>query len=180
MKKLIELISQKLKLDKKGAVLMLMGAAGVVILVLTELLPFTRASPVEKSAEISESSPAAYEQELEKRLCSLLAEINGAGEVKVMVTLDCTDENIYATEEKKQSGENSSSDETKYKTVKSDGGESGMLLKVFRPQVRGVAVVCGGAESAVVRRDIINAVSCALGISPSKISVTSMKRENGG
>ncbi|MBQ7596213.1 MAG: hypothetical protein IJU45_06080 [Clostridia bacterium] len=180
MKRLIDQITQKLKIDKKSAVLTVIGTVGVIILVLTELLPFTRASPDEKSAENRETSTAVYEQELEKRLCSLLAKIDGAGEVKVMVTLECTDENVYASEEKKQSGENSSSSETKYIIVKSDGSESGMLLKAFCPQVRGVAVVCGGAGSAVVRRDITNAVSSVLGISPSKISVTAMERENGG
>ena len=181
MKKVINIICEKLKIDKKSAVLLIIGSAGVIILVLTQLLPFGRASPEKSDTDADENlSPAVYEQNLEKRLAKLISDIDGAGEVSVMLTLESTDENVYAKEEKNQSGEKSSTSESKYIVVKSDGDESGMLLKVSQPQVRGVAVVCSGADSAVVRREIINAVSSVLGISSSRVSVTAMKHNNGG
>lgn len=176
MKKLIDILQKKLKIDKKSALLIITGAAGVAILVLSQLVPFGRASPKAQAEDTQSSfSAAEYEQDIENRLCSLISSIDGAGSVKVMITLESTDESVYATEEKRQQSENSASTESKYKTIKSNGSESGMLIKVALPQVRGVAVVCGGAGSAVVRRDIISAVCAVLGISPSKVSVTAMK-----
>ena len=178
MKKLIEKLQEKFKLDKKSVILLITGTAGVLMLVLSQLLPFGRASPAAEAKSPAEAvSAAAYEQEIEKRLCSLISSIDGAGSVKVMVTLDCTDENVYAKEVKNQSSDKNESSDSKYIIVKSDGDESGILLKVAQPEVRGVAVVCGGAGNAVVRREIISAVSAVLGVSAARVSVTAMKPE---
>ena len=139
MKKITDMICKKLKTDKKTAVLLIIGAAGIIILVLSELLPFGRASPEQAVQEQTDAASCSeYEQDMERRLGELISQIDGAGKVKVMVTLDCTDESTWATEEKDQISDNSSSHETKYIIVKSDGSESGVLVKVTQPQVRGV------------------------------------------
>ena len=41
-----------------------------------------------------------YETELENRLTELIESIDGAGKTKVMLTVDCGDENVYATDNK--------------------------------------------------------------------------------
>ena len=51
------------------------------------------------------------------------------------------------------------------------GGEEPVLLKSLCPKVKGVMVVCNGAESERVVKSIKSAVSILLGIKETKVSV---------
>lgn len=165
--------------DKKTLVIICLGVAGVVILVLSELLP--NENSIEKAQNQSEPSSAVccdYEADLEHRLEEIISEIDGAGSVSVMVTLEGSAEDVYAQQEK-DDVENRKH-ENDYVIVKTDDGENGILLKTFQPQVRGVAVVCTGGGSAVVRQSITNTVTAVLGISSARVNISVMKRNNGG
>ena len=105
----------------------------------------------------------------------LISAIDGAGGVRVMVTIESGSENVYAVE---QSGDSSSSSESydkKYVIVEKDGTDSGLMLKVVEPQIRGVAVLCTGADSAEVRSEIIDTVTAVLGVSSNRVSIAKMK-----
>ena len=110
------------------------------------------------------------------RLEEMISSIQGAGKTKVMVTLDCSDENVYATEEK--SGDTSY--ENSVVIVENQDGESGVLIKVTQPKIRGVAVVCAGGASPTVRQSIIDTVTAVLDISSARVSIATMKTDNGG
>jgi len=88
-----------------------------------------------------------------------------------MVTLASGDENVYAVKEKSNDG----SKEREYIVIDSDNNESGLLLKVIEPEIRGVAIVCEGADSAKVRQEIVSTVSAVLGISTNRISIAKIK-----
>ncbi len=87
-----------------------------------------------------------YEQALEKKLSSVLSEINGIGNIDIMITLDTSEENRFDDKE----------DE---------------LVCVRTPSVRGVIVVCDGGDNIIIREKIISAVSGAFGISTTRVSV---------
>lgn len=108
----------------------------------------------------------SYIEQTEQRLCELISSISGAGKTKVMLTLESSQENVYAAD--------INSEKSEYVVIKTDSGEGGMLLKVIRPEIRGVAVVCEGGDKARVKVDIINAVSSSLGISSTRISIAKM------
>ena len=56
-----------------------------------------------------------------------------------------------------------------------ENGESPVLIKEFYPEIKGVAVVCSGADNTVVRENVINCISSLYGISTAKISVSKLK-----
>ena len=164
------------KTDKKLFIIVLAGIVGVVLLVLSELLPEENKDEPKPEKLSVASETHNYEAELENRLTELIESINGAGKTKVMLTVDCGDENVYATENKTDNGKN----ETEYVLVETDGNDSGMLLKVWMPEIRGVAIVCQGADSAKVREEITGVVTAVLGISTNRVNIAKMNNDSGG
>lgn len=173
--KINELISQ-IKSDKKLLIIVVIGIVGVLLLVLSELLPEDKIDEVKENTLNTTSVSDDYETELENRLTELIESIDGAGKTKVMLTVDCGDENVYATENKSDNGKN----ETKYVLVENEGNDSGILLKVWMPEIRGVAIVCRGADSAKVREEITGVVTAVLGISTNRINIAKMNSNSGG
>lgn len=166
----------RVKTDRKMIIIVLAGIIGVVLLVLSELLPEeNKDENNEENISVATQSDN-YEAELENRLTELIESINGAGRTKVMLTVDCGDENVYATENKTDEGKS----ETEYVLVENDGNDCGILLKVWMPEIRGVAIVCQGADSAKVREEITGVVTAVLGISTNRINIAKMNSDSGG
>ena len=106
------------------------------------------------------------EETLESRLEAILCRIDGAGEVKVLLTEDRGGEVLYQTE-----GEDG-------KTVLicgADRSESGLVRTTEAPAYRGAVVVCRGADSAAVRLAVVEAVANATGLGTDRITILKMK-----
>ena len=106
------------------------------------------------------------EDTLESRLEAILCRIDGAGEVKVLLTEDRGGEVFYQTE-----GEDG-------KTVLicgADRSESGLVRTTEAPVYRGAVVVCRGADSAAVRLAVVEAVANATGLGTDRITILKMK-----
>ena len=101
--------------------------------------------------------------ELCDRIEELCESVGGVREAKVMLTLDTSEEYVYAKNTERNG------DYVKIDTV--DGSSGGIELYVISPRVRGVAVVCTGGDRASVKKTIADLVSSALGIEISKVSV---------
>ena len=117
--------------------------------------------------EETEPVPAvSVEESLESRLEAILSRIDGAGEVRLLLTEDRGGEVFYQTE-----GENG-------KTVLisgADRSESGLVRTTQPPSYRGAVVVCRGADSAAVRLAVVEAVANATGLGTDRITVLKMK-----
>ena len=117
--------------------------------------------------EAAEPVPTvAAEESLEARLEAILSRIDGAGEVKVLLTEEQGGEVLYQTE-----GEDG-------KTVLisgADRSESGLVRTTQPPSYRGAVVVCRGADSASVRLAVVEAVANATGLGTDRITVLKMK-----
>lgn len=166
-------LAERIKSDKKLFVIVVLGVAGIVLLTLSEIIPEKQEKPTENQTVPNLSE---YEENTEKRLAELISSIEGAGRTKVMITLNSGDENVYATEDK--NGEKTF--ERSYVVIKQDGDENGMLLRVEEPEIRGVAVVCEGADSAAVKQEIINTVTAVLGVGTNRVNISKMKSSDGG
>ena len=126
MNEAVEKIKERIKGDRRLALIVIAGALGIILLTFSELIPEKK----EKKPEADTGTNLAdYEENIEKRLSDLVASIEGAGRTRVMVTVDSGDENVYATEDK--SGEKTY--ERDYVVVKRSGDEEGMLLKIIEP-----------------------------------------------
>ncbi len=155
---------------KKSKLLFAVGAAVIVLLLLSEFIPKQQTVKEDDANAFA----ASYTADLEKRLTDLLSRVEGAGKVCVMVTLDDSFENEYAAE-KSVSGD---SYEATYPSFKNGSGkEEGLLLKVRRPKVRGAAIVAQGADDPRVKAALTDAAAAVLGVSSARVSVEIMTEE---
>lgn len=175
MKDAFKILSEKLKCDKKRLFIIVAGIVGILLLVLSEFIPEGEENVVITEND-DEMSFTSYEKDIEERLKKLLESIDGAGKVQVMVTIESGDEKVYATESKKSEN----NEEKNYVLVDIEGSDSGLLLKIAQPEIRGVAIVCQGADSPTVRNAVVGAVTSVLGISSNRVNVSKMKNSNGG
>lgn len=167
-------IKDKEKLTK---VVLIMGALGMMLIFASEFVSF---QPENNDKSDSDVAKISYEREkqIEKRLASIIEKIDGAGKTSVMVTLDSSNEYIYAFDSKKtvteSNDENQNSSEEKPMLIDGKNGEEAILTKVKESGIRGVAVVCEGGDKPQVAEQIISAVCAVLGIGSSKVSIAKM------
>lgn len=122
------------------------------------------------------TSTLDYCAELESKLQNVLSSVKGAGQVKVMITVDGSPELIYAKEEDaKVSSNNAGTTTTSSSTspiIVTTGGESNALILTENlPEVKGVIVVSSGANDVSIKMNILNAVATLLNVDMDKVSV---------
>ena len=174
----IKELFNNVKSNRKGAIIISLSIFLIVILIVSEFLSSKNNN--EATQNNDESLYQNYTLKLEDKLEKIVSSIEGAGECKIMVTLDTGEENIYAKQSKNQNENRDQSskqtDEYEYVVLKSSSStEEGMLLKVIEPNVRGVAIVCQGGDDPRIKENIISTVSAVLDIKTNKISITKMK-----
>lgn len=147
--------------------------------------------PEERSEALStnEEDMKAYTRLLEGKLETVLSEMAGVGNVKVMVTLKASREKVVEkdqpdsrsiTTEQDSSGGNRnmnecSSDESTVYITEENGKQSPYVVKEIEPVVEGVTVVAEGGGNAVVNKNITNVVQALFGIEAHRIVVVKMK-----
>lgn len=125
-------------------------AAGIALIILIFLLGIFSDKEKAQDSKASEnvlSEIDEYERKLEERVKEIIGNIQGTKDISVMITLEKTEESLYS-------------------------GKETSVSATITPTVRGVAVVCGGSESAVVRQKVTDAVCKALGVSAARVCVT--------
>lgn len=152
-------MKEKIKLPAGRGKYLLIGA-GLLVGVLLLIVGNVDTKVTEKTEETL--SAEAYCQTLESRLCALLSAVEGAGEVKVMVSLEGGYRSVY---ERDGNGVPV--------TVGSGSSESAVPVTKGTPAISGVGVVCRGAKNERVKREIVALVSATLGVGTHKIYVTS-------
>lgn len=127
-----------------------------------------------KKEAVSTANEIAVEDE-EKRLADILSQIDGAGEVSVMITYYSSTEKDIAYETKTASrGDKSETSEDK-KAVMTDGEP--MVVKEVYPQVKGVIVTAQGAGNTAVKAAISEAVSASLDVPVHRICIFKKEEE---
>ena len=167
----------------------------LLILLLAGILLMVIAVPAGKTKEhaSSASDEEAYTTYLEDRLSRILSQIEGAGEVKVMITLKSSAEKVLdkdtesdqetVTEEDSQGGTRQSSKASKKENTvyasdsdsTTQGSGSPYVSKELSPEIEGVVVIADGGGNAVVKENISSAVQALFDIEPHKIRI--MKKQ---
>lgn len=170
MNKSVEKFINRIKQDKKLLFIILLGLSGMVLLL------FSGSSDRSVKEEKTENTDV-YEtaEKIEKELEELLRTVDGAGKVKVMVTLDCLEERSAAKNTESESSDSSSDTNEEYVLIDSDNGTDGLILKTTAPVIRGVGISCQGAVSPTVKQELTRLTSAALGVPVNRIWVTKMK-----
>ncbi len=167
------------KLKNKNVILIITGLLCIVLLFAGEM---TGDSDEESRDLPYYVSSDEYIRCAEDNLTELLGELNGVGKVKVMLTLENCYENVYAkgySAESKRSGDDlQTQQEDEYIIVKKGGNnEECLIVKVYEPTVKGVAVVAEGAGNVNVKNAIIQTVCALYDISSVQVSVEEMNRK---
>ena len=121
-----------------------------------------------------------YALSLQEELSALISQIEGAGEAQVLVTLERSAEQVYATEGRSsaraESGGSDEEEETTYFSVRgSDGSEQALPVTEVQPVIRGVVIVCPGGGNPAVAERITRAVTTALDLSSARVCVVQAK-----
>ena len=156
--------------DKRIKLLLIIGFIGIFLILLSEITP---SSSVKKEGENIPYD--TYAQALEDECEKLIEAMDGAGECRVMLTLKNTGESVWAKNTEESGGESNYSNSNEYVLYKGQDGETPILVKEYFPQVKGVAVVCEGADDIRVKENIISSLSSVLDIPSSKISVSKLR-----
>ncbi|MBQ6848720.1 MAG: hypothetical protein IJN76_01535 [Clostridia bacterium] len=152
--------------DSVIRVLVIVGVLGMLLIALSEC---AAENPVDNPA--STVTAAQIEAALETRMTDLLEEVDGVGRCRVLITLESEERAVYATDTA-QSGDATSES---YLTVDTATGPAGLLLTRIQPIVRGVVVVCAGAEDPTVCQRVRTVLVTAFHISERRICVVPQK-----
>lgn len=116
-----------------------------------------------------------YCEKLEDKLQSIISQIDGAGNVKVMVTVDGSPELIYVsdTDTKTSTTTNGTTTTTTSSPIIVGSGSSsgGIVMTEKLPKVKGVIVVSTGAGQIGIKLNILNAIATLLDISTDNITI---------
>lgn len=149
---------------------------GLAILIVGIVLVcyFAFLSPVSKKTDdsggdlTSSSATETYARNLEDKLEDILSNVKGAGNVKVLVTLGCGYEYVYATEETvKQSANGSTTTTTEVVMV---DGQPVVVKEIF-PTIQGVLVSASGASDAIVKLNLVTAIQTVIDVPNSDITI---------
>lgn len=140
-----------LKKHKSKIIISLLAVFGIVLILLG-----STGFRAEKSS--NSFSPSTYTAELEKKLESFLKNVDGIDNVDVIVTLDISNERVYAK------------NEGSYDYILSSSGDPISIAEIY-PYVRGVAIACTNGQSDNVKKEITELISCYLGISTNRIKI---------
>lgn len=143
-----------------------------------------------KTSETEENDgDVPYTQEVENRLEALLSRMDGVGEVKVMVTLSSSMEQVVekdvpysmdTTRETDSAGGsrdvvNSKKEETTVYVTDRAGNKTPYISKTLEPAIEGVTVVAQGGGNAVIQKNITDVIQALFGVEAHKIKVVKMK-----
>jgi stage III sporulation protein AG len=134
---------------------------------------------------INNNTEDNYERNLEIRLENLLSQVNGVGNVKVMITLSNSKEMIIAQDSNQS--ETNSHNTDKDGTIKEIqdskkelkkiilDGKKPVVLKEIEPKIEGVIIIAQGGNNAEIKSNLIKAVQAILNVQAHKIQVLKMK-----
>ncbi len=184
------LLSRFMKLDIKKKIQYL-AILLVIIVILT--IYFASSGGIANKREDSTSQAAAQEpasmqvgSSIEQQLKYTLSQIQGAGNVEVMITYEASSEIVPAISVDKQtstttdSGDsgtsttNTENTQSEVVTIGGSGGNSALVLKEKSPEIRGVIVVAEGADNIMVKLNLLSAVQTLLNVSPDQVDVYKM------
>ena len=174
--------------DKRPGLVVLLGMVGMVLIMLSSFLNL----PGGKSGgAVSQDSGILittldYAGEVEQKLEKVVGQIEGVGSLQVLVTVENGFEQVYAQSGKSSAGSETTYDSTgqqsrvqqsenvehAYVLIDASGGKrEALLITQIEPKIKGVVVVCQGADNMVVQERVISAVTTALGINSNRVCV---------
>jgi stage III sporulation protein AG len=154
----------------KGAVkdcryALLVVALGVMLL----LLPTGSKTEPEQTGGQAETADSFDLEEFEARLSELLSSVEGAGETKVLLTVDSGSRQVLAQDVERESGGGGTA--TTITVGRGSGTQEVVPIQTIAPHFRGAVVVCPGGGDPQVKLKLVEAVSALTGLGADRISI---------
>lgn len=126
-------------------IVIIMGIVGIGLIFISTLSAFNPSEQNDTSYSVTE-----YKDDMQSSVENLLSQVDGVGNVTVLLTIENSVECVYL--------ENNS---TKTKEIE--------------PIIRGVVVACDGGDDPIVIERVLNVVTKALNISSAKVCITKLQ-----
>jgi len=153
------------KLKKNGLI-----AAALVLGAVLLLMPTGSSGSGTPDERSGLSEPVFSLSEQERKLEEALSQIEGAGKVKVVLTLKSGAERVLASNEEVSDTQS----KLTHVTIQTGSGVQPVAVRYNYPIYQGALVVCQGAGNPAVRLQITEAVAALTGLTTDKITVTKM------
>lgn len=147
---------------------------------------------VSETEEVKEEETVTqeeYAEKIEKKLENMLSKVEGAGRVKVMITLKNSGEKVtlkdapYSQETDTQREDGRETQSSRFSTeettvlVETQAGTEPYVINEKEPQVEGVLILVEKMERAELKNEISEAVEALFGVPTHKIKVMKMDAE---
>ena len=182
---------QKIKEKKlKRSDWLILVLAGILILIIalpTDTKGKKQAEETKENLSKETDTMEASKDEIEQKLEAILEKIDGAGEVKVMITYQ--DSGTQVVEKDKNTSENSVEESDSTGGVRStkeqqlqestvydeaDVGNTPFVSKELLPKVEGILIVASGGDNQKVKQNISEAVLALFQVEAHKIKIVKM------
>ncbi|MBE5966331.1 MAG: stage III sporulation protein AG [Lachnospiraceae bacterium] len=153
--------------------------------------PQNNNQPAQNDTNMTSYDSNTYIAEMESKLEGILRKVSGVGEVKVMITLKSskeqvplkdrpfTQEGVNEVDREGGSRINNSvqREESTILVANENGNEEPYIIKEIEPEVEGVCIIAEGADDAKVIMDIMDAAEVLFDVPAHKVKVMKMKNE---
>ena len=182
---------QKIKEKKlKRSDWLILVLAGILILIIalpTDTKGKKQAEEAKENISKENNTMEASKDEIEQKLEDILEKIDGAGEVKVMITYQ--DSGTQVVEKDKNTSENSLEESDSTGGVRStkeqqlqestvyeeaDAGNTPFVSKELLPKVEGILIVASGGDNQKVKQNISEAVLALFQVEAHRITIVKM------
>lgn len=182
---------QKIKEKKlKRSDWLILVLAGILILIIalsTDTKGKKQAEEAKENISKESNTMEASKDEIEQKLEDILEKIDGAGEVKVMITYQ--DSGTQVVEKDKNTSENSVEESDSTGGVRStkeqqlqestvyeeaDAGNTPFVSKELLPKVEGILIVASGGDNQKVKQNISEAVLALFQVEAHRIKIVKM------
>lgn len=167
-------LSDRIRNDKKMLFAIIAGFSGVILLIISNFSAGENIDSNEltfENEQVQEWSITDIEEKIEEKLTGIISSVNGAGKTEVYVNISSTGEYVYAENKKTDTDSDNSSSDSEIVIYEKDDSENGLVITIKSPEILGVAVVCEGGDSSVVRAEISKLITSLFGIGTDRVYV---------
>ena len=186
----LNFMQRLLQNDNARKIIVVVGVVAILVIFLSSFFWGNKKQPT-NTETVQQTSASAqsvddFKMQTEQSLTNLINGIEGVGNASVLVTIEKSSEQVYATEEKTSTqtqqdkntssttkNQSNNSNETKYLVIKNSDGT--IAVTEVQPIVKGVVVVCDGGDNPLIQQKVIQAVTTALDITSTRVCVIQSK-----
>lgn len=187
MQDFMQKIKEKKLKRSDWLILVLTGILILIIVLPTDTKEKKQAEEAKENISKENNTMEASKDEIERKLEDILEKIDGAGDVKVMITYQ--DSGTQVVEKDKNTSENSLEESDSTGGVRStkeqqlqestvyeeaDAGNTPFVSKELLPKVEGILIVASGGDNQKVKQNISEAVLALFQVEAHRIKIVKM------